>query len=197
VTEEEFALVLSAAQRGDDAAFMRLWRQTQPVLLRFLVVRAADVAEDVAAETWMAALPQLPDFRGSEGAFRGWLVTIARHKLADVRRRAARRPEQLSATPLEHALAPDTADVVAERQATEDALRLIARLPSDVAEMVALRVVVGLDVAEVAAVVGKKPGAVRVAVHRGLRRLNAMLTEQDQSGSVTPTLAQTIQGRHD
>lgn len=194
VIGDQFAAVLSAAQAGDDAAFIRLWRETQPVLLRFLTVRAPDVADDVAAETWLAALPQLRQFSGDEGAFRGWLVAIARNKLVDTRRRSGRRPEQLGGLTFEHSsLAPDTADLAHERQATEDALGLIAQLPSDVAEMVALRVIVGLDVAEVAAVVGKSSGAVRVAVHRGLRRLARLLEEQD----VTLELASTIQGRHD
>jgi RNA polymerase sigma-70 factor, ECF subfamily len=194
VIGDQFAAVLSAAQAGDDAAFIRLWQETQPVLLRFLTVRAPDVADDVAAETWLAALPQLKAFTGGEGAFRGWLVAIARNKLVDVRRRSARRPEQLGDASMAHSsLAPDTADLAQERQATEDALRLIAQLPSDVAEMVALRVVVGLDVAEVAAVVGKSSGAVRVAVHRGLRRLETLLRE----GDVTLAMSSTIQGRHD
>ncbi|HET8614670.1 MAG TPA: RNA polymerase sigma factor [Actinomycetales bacterium] len=195
---DQFAADLSAAQAGDDAAFLRLWLQTHPVLLRFLAVRAPDVAEDVASETWLAALPQLKDFEGTEGGFRGWLVTIARHKLVDVRRRSARRPEVLGATPMtEEPRVPDAAELAAERQATEDALRLIATLPTDVAEMVALRVVVGLDVGEVAAVVGKRPGTVRVAVHRGLRRLAATLAEQHADAGVTLELASTIQGRHD
>ena len=194
MTGDEFAAVLSRAQAGDDAAFVRLWRETQPVLLRFLTVRAPDLAEDVAAETWMAALPALRDFTGGEGAFRGWLVAISRNKLVDARRRAGRRPEQLVAAPVESGPAEaDTADVVLEREATQRALRLIAELPPDVAEMVALRVVVGLDVSEVAGIVGKSPGAVRVAVHRGLRRLAGAIS----APAVTPATLSTIQGRHD
>jgi RNA polymerase sigma-70 factor (ECF subfamily) len=194
MTGEEFAAVLAGAQAGDDAAFVRLWRETQPVLLRFLMVRAPDLADDIAAETWMAALPALRDFSGGEGAFRGWLVAISRNKLVDARRRAGRRPEHLVSVPVESgAAASDTADVVMERDATARALQLIAELPADVAEMVALRVVVGLDVGEVARIVGKSPGAVRVAVHRGLRRLAATISQPD----VTPALLSTIQGRHD
>jgi RNA polymerase sigma-70 factor (ECF subfamily) len=48
---------------------------------------------------------------------------------------------------------------------------LVAELPPDQAEVVALRVVGGLEVAEVAKIVGKRPGTVRVLAHRGLRRL--------------------------
>lgn len=90
-------------------------------------------------------------------------------------------------------VAPDTADVAAERLSTEHALRLIAELPAEVAEMVALRVLLGLDVAAVAKIVGRRPGAVRVAVHRGLRRLAARLAERD----VTLAPLATFQGRDD
>jgi RNA polymerase sigma-70 factor (ECF subfamily) len=58
-----------------------------------------------------------------------------------------------------------------ELQSTRTALALIAELPRDQAEVVALRVLGGLDVAEVARILGKRPGAVRVLAHRGLRRL--------------------------
>jgi RNA polymerase sigma-70 factor (ECF subfamily) len=59
-----------------------------------------------------------------------------------------------------------------ERISTDDAINLVASLPAEQAEMVALRVIAGLDVAAVAGIVGKSPGAVRVSVHRGLRALS-------------------------
>jgi RNA polymerase sigma-70 factor, ECF subfamily len=191
---EDFPDVLVAAQAGDTDAFARLWRDTQPLLLRYLGVRAPGTADDVATETWLEVIPRLVDFRGDEAGFRGWVVTIARHKVIDHQRRTSRRPERLmEVVDVAGPQAPDTADVALERAATERAMRLIAELPADVAEMVALRVVVGLDVAHVARIVGRSPGAVRVAVHRGLRRLNALLVER----SVTPAGRTTFQGRDD
>jgi RNA polymerase sigma-70 factor (ECF subfamily) len=68
-----------------------------------------------------------------------------------------------------------------EHIATREALALIAELPHDQAEVVALRVVAGLDVPQVARVLGKRPGAVRVLAHRGLRRLAERL------GAARPT----------
>ena len=50
-------------------------------------------------------------------------------------------------------------------------MALIATLPPDQAEVIMVRVVAGLDVAEVARMLGKRPGTVRVLAHRGLRRL--------------------------
>jgi RNA polymerase sigma-70 factor (ECF subfamily) len=176
----EFEEVLVAAAAGDRSAFAALWRSAHPSLLRYLRVTAGSDAEDVASETWLKAMRALPSFRGDESAFRGWLAVIARNQLADRGRRAARRPEQLTGDVEEHALglAEDSADLALQQLSTDTALRLVATLPPAVAEMVALRVVVGLDVAQVAAIVDRTPGAVRVAVHRGLRTLAAQLESE-------------------
>src|SRR5579884_3707501 len=58
-----------------------------------------------------------------------------------------------------------------EREGTRRALALIAALPPDQAQVVLLRTLAGLDSDRVAAVVGKRPGTVRVLAHRGLRNL--------------------------
>jgi RNA polymerase sigma-70 factor, ECF subfamily len=195
VLGETFPDALAAAQSGDERAFALIWKATQPVVLRFLRLRDPGLADDVAAEAWVAAIERLGEFHGDEGGFRAWLITIARHKLVDHHRRSGRRPERLteSTVELDQAApsAADTADVAEERASTERALRLVATLPPDVAEMVALRVVVGLDVAQVAEIVGRKPGTVRVAVHRGLRRLAAIL-EQEPPPDVTPADTRTL-----
>lgn len=178
---EEFPQVLARAVAGDADAFTRLWRATHPALLRYLRVRAGGRAEDLAAETWLKVVERLPTFRGDEQGFRAWLVTIARHLHVDAVRRAARRPEAPTGEPLlldAGPVAPDPAEEVLDRLSTEAALRLVATLPAEQAEMVTLRVVVGLDVAQVAALVGRRPGTVRVAVHRGLRRLAAVLARE-------------------
>src|SRR4249919_2093984 len=51
VLGEDFASVLACAQRGDEAAFARLWRDLNPALLRYLSL-GGDPAEDVASDTW-------------------------------------------------------------------------------------------------------------------------------------------------
>ena len=60
---------------------------------------------------------------------------------------------------------------VEQEESTRRAVALIRTLPPDQAEVVMLRVVAGLEPAEVARIIGKSPGAVRVLGHRGLRRL--------------------------
>jgi RNA polymerase sigma-70 factor (ECF subfamily) len=71
--------------------------------------------------------------------------------------------------------APDAAEVAIEHLDTRAAVALISRLPPLQAEVILLRVVAGLDTEAVAELVDRSPGAVRVAAHRGLRRLAAIL----------------------
>jgi RNA polymerase sigma-70 factor (ECF subfamily) len=171
-----FAAALAAAQAGDEAAFAVIFRDVQPVLLRYLRLIASEGADDIAGETWLQVAAALAGFRGDERSFRAWLFTIARHRTTDwARARARRRSLQLAVTEDGEQLSPDTADVVVERFSTREVLACVAALPKDQAEIIMLRVVAGLDTAEVARLVGKSPGAVRVAAHRGLRRLAAML----------------------
>jgi RNA polymerase sigma-70 factor, ECF subfamily len=173
----EFAAVLAGAQGRDEEAFARLFRDVQPALLRYLPVIAAEAAEDVAAQTWLDVVAGLPGFTGGEEAFRAWLFTIARHRAVDASRARDRRPTipLAGSQAAEHLTAPDTADVALEQAATRAVLTLISALPKDQAEIIVLRVVAGLDTQQVARIVGKRPGAVRVAAHRALRRLAAMM----------------------
>ena len=190
VLGEDFALQLAAARDGDDAGFAVLWRALQPPLLRYLIVAAGDAAEDLASETWMRVARDLGSFTGDERGFRSWVFTIARHRLLDWRRREGRRRAfSRPLEPLDRWAATDPAGEALERLATDAALRFIARLPRDQAEVVTLRAVAGLDVAAVARVLDKRPGAVRVLAHRGLHRLAELLAvdaEDPSTGVVTP-----------
>jgi DNA-directed RNA polymerase specialized sigma24 family protein len=84
----DFTAVLTAAQRGDEAAFARLWHDGQPALLRYLHVMAPDVAEDIAAEAWTHVVRGIAKFRGDEQNWRAWLFTTARRRIIDHTRQA-------------------------------------------------------------------------------------------------------------
>ncbi len=169
---------LGAADEAD-RAFSELWRDANPALLRYLRVIAPETAEDIAADTWVQVVRGLGAFRGDEAAWRAWLFTIARHRAIDEGRRRSRRPvvsvpEVADVTSPDN---PDPADLVLEKLSTRAAVALIATLPRLQAEVILLRVVAGLDTPAVARLVGRSPGAVRVAAHRGLRQLAATLAE--------------------
>jgi RNA polymerase sigma-70 factor (ECF subfamily) len=166
---------LAAALAGDEAGFIALYRDLQPRLLRYAAALVGTDAEDVTAETWLHVTKDLRRFAGDLDGFRGWVTTICRHRAMDSARARARRPVQaVEVTELaEWSLAdPSFTDgAVFERLDTRWAMSLILQLPRTEAEAVLLRAVVGLDAATAGRVLGKRAGAVRVAAHRGLRRL--------------------------
>jgi RNA polymerase sigma-70 factor, ECF subfamily len=174
----EFPVILAAAQRGNERAFAVLWRDANPALLRYLRAIAPDAAEDVAAETWVQICRGLRGFRGDEQAWRSWLFTVARRRALDESRRLSRHP----VTPLaelpyhREPRAADAGEIALENLATAGVVQAIRTLPPLQADVILLRVVAGLDNDAVARVVGRSPGAVRVAAHRGLRRLAQTLS---------------------
>lgn len=172
----DFGRLLRAAQRGDDQAFATLYRDAQPAVLRYLRVAAdPSTAEDVAAETWLSVVRGLKGFRGGEQAWRGWLMTTARRRAVDAGRLRDRRPTVPLELGDEPPVAPPAEAAALELLDTRAALELVASLPTQQAEAVVLRVVAGLEPAQIAQVLGCSPGAVRVAVHRGLARLAVTL----------------------
>jgi RNA polymerase sigma-70 factor, ECF subfamily len=179
VIGEGFPAALAAAQDGSEAAFSLLWRDANPALVRYLRFIAPDAAEDIAAETWVTVLRGLADFRGDEQAWRAWLFTVCRRRWTDEGRRRARRPAvHLDAVPLSRLpMAADAAEVAMEHISTAAALAMLTKLPPLQAEVILLRVVAGLDTEAVARLVGRSPGAVRVAAHRGLRQLAQIAAE--------------------
>jgi RNA polymerase sigma-70 factor (ECF subfamily) len=180
---EDFAETLAAAQAGDETAFTTLFRALNPAVVRYLTVLGGRaLAEDLAAETWVAALRTFSTFTGEERSMRAWLLQIARARWVDAVRAHARRPELVTDTTPD---APSADNVEAQVEigfTTDWALSLIATLPPDQAEVVTLRIIGQLDVPEVAALTGKTANHVRVLAHRGLKRLAELL------GDTTPVL---------
>lgn len=159
-------------REGDEAAFREVYRSVQPALLRYLTsLVGADDAEDVAAEGWAQAVTRLDDFSGGGDGFRAWLTTICRNRAIDHLRRAQRRPSRGLDHTDDWTSETDVAEQVIGNVQAQEALALIATLPVDQREAVMLRVVLGFDAATAGRILGKRPGAVRVAAHRGLKTL--------------------------
>jgi RNA polymerase sigma-70 factor (ECF subfamily) len=173
----DFDVRHAAAVSGNHDAFAEIYRRTQPVVLRYLRATTSMDADDIAAETWLSVIRDFSTFRGDETDFRAWILTIARHRMIDTGRAAARRP-RLASVPLDEVDPPtvqDAAEQALERIGTVAAVDLLSELPADQAEAVALRIVAGLDVARTAELMDRSPGAVRVLTHRGLRTLRERL----------------------
>ncbi|MEU2820917.1 RNA polymerase sigma factor [Streptomyces bacillaris] len=178
--DAELTAAVLAAQDGDEDAFRAVYRAVQPRLLGYIRTLVGEPdAEDVASEAWLQIARDLDRFSGDADRFRGWAARIARNRSLDHLRMRSRRPAiggdetELTGRPAES----DTAGDAMEALDTDRTMSLIAQLPQDQAEAVVLRVVVGLDAKSAAQTLGKRPGAVRTAAHRGLKRLAELLGE--------------------
>lgn len=176
-----FEARLIAASDGAEWALTGLYRATYPRIVAYLRgVEPAD-ADDLASETWLDLARNLVRFRGDERAFRAWAFTIARRRVSDLRRRRNRKRIQPMPP---HLLAEAGGVGDAEEEAfaslgTDWAFDLImSSLPRDQAEVVLLSVLGDLGSIEVARIIGKRPGTVRVLQHRALRRLARALETQ-------------------
>jgi RNA polymerase sigma-70 factor, ECF subfamily len=167
------------AARADPARFDALYRKYVAQVYSYAVYELGDhhEAEDATERTFLSALAGLSRFQerarpeDGDGAstFRIWLFRIARNVVAERRRRWRRRPE----APLDEALdAPSPSDVegvVIARESAESAWRAVERLSGDRRRAVVLRFVHEMSTSEIAEILGRSEGAVRVLIHRGLR----------------------------
>ena len=175
------AALVERAQRGSDTAVRDLLGQVRPAVLRYATARLGrrDVAEDVTQEVCLAVLTGLPRYEDTGRPFRSYVFGIAAHKVADVHRAVARStllpPEEM----------PDIVDVgpgpeeqTLARADADRARALLAELPPTQRELLVLRVAAGLSAEETGAVLGMSAGAVRVAQHRALNRLRALVAAE-------------------
>ena len=184
----DLTAALHAAQHGEEAGFVAVYRDVQPRLLRYATVLVGrNNAEDVTAEAWLQISRDLHRFTGDIDRFRGWSATIVHHRAMDVCRATTRRPT--TAPPDDASGAPvgpsDTAASALDALSTDLALTVIAALPREQAQAVLLRAVVGLDARTAGEVLGKRAGAVRVNAHRGLKRLARQVRYNPEEGRWT------------
>jgi RNA polymerase sigma-70 factor (ECF subfamily) len=172
---------LLALTAEDAEAFGLFYDRFEADVLAFFwrATRRADVAADLTAETFAAALESASRFRSELGSARAWLFGIARHELADawaherVENRARRR---LGLEPL--TLTDAALERIAELGSREpQALALLDELPIDQRAAIRARVVDERGYAELAESLSCSPSVVRQRVSRGLRGLRARLEE--------------------
>ena len=159
---------VSAATKGDQNAFVKLWQFFYPRILKFLYSLTQD-AEDVCSEVWIKIAAAIKTFKGDGKAFVTWVYTIARNLAIDHLRTLGRRgiSEEVQD---HHVVAPD--------QYPSEVHAMLRCLKSEEAEVISLRVIAGLDVPSVSAITGKSESNVRVITHRSLNKLNEELTKQ-------------------
>jgi RNA polymerase sigma-70 factor (ECF subfamily) len=175
------AQLIDKARRGDRRALESLLEAHLPMVYKFVSMKMgrehADL-EDVVQETLIAAANSIGGLRAErDGSMPKWLLTIARHKVADQYRHSLSRPQpapdgDLAAFPSGD---QDVPEIVAQRDRDRRLREAMQELTPEQEEVLVLRFVLGFDGARVAAITGRTPGAVKSLQHRGLASLEKLL----------------------
>lgn len=172
MTISEEAQLVRRAQAGDQEAAGILWDRITPKLYGYLVnaTRNSTLAEDLLQNTWLAALEALPQYRAQGIGFGAWLFAIARN---ECRQHWRRTKHELAFDPVEHDLSDDTHARSIDEQLIVDAA--LHSLSEDDREIIRLRYLADLPIVAIARILSINSIAVRVRLHRALRRARAAL----------------------
>jgi RNA polymerase sigma-70 factor (ECF subfamily) len=178
--EGEFARLIDGGRRRDPACLRALHDSAARLVAGYLRANGAVDAAGSTNEVLFRALTNLDRFEGGEDRYRSWVLTIAHHLLIDERRARGRRPAEVPlADDHDRLAAPDDPAEAAELSAgTRAVLAAVAGLPEAQRQVITLRWVGGLSLADVAEILGCRVGAVKALQHRGVEALRARLVSQ-------------------
>ncbi len=181
--QEEEQHWVKLASLGDGEAVAQLYQRYAPAIFRYVYYRLGDreAAEDMTSDVFCRALESLPRYQQRGLPFSAWLYRIAGARVIDHYRRVRRRP----IADLHPGIPARTGDPVlaAELQLTDEELRwAVTQLTAAQQQVIVLRFVEGLSHEEVAGIVGRSEGAVRVLQYRALETLRKILQERPEGG---------------
>jgi RNA polymerase sigma-70 factor (ECF subfamily) len=148
-----------------------LYRELAPAVLGYLRGSGASEPEDLLGDVFVAVIRGLPNCGDDPTAVRRWVFTVAHHRLVDERRKRMTRSRDVAFDVHHEPSADDCYDEMLNRVSASPAVRALESLTSDQRSVVLLRDVADLSVADTAAVLGKKTGAVKTTHRRALAAL--------------------------
>ncbi len=165
---------LVARARADRQAFAPLYTRYVDMVYRYCYRRlgSREAAEDATSEVFYKALAALHGYR--DGSFPAWLMVIAHHVVIDdFRQRRPEEPLGLDREPPDEAATPE--DMVLASEEHRSLRALLTHLPEDQRRVLELRLA-GLTGPEIATVLGRSLGSVKMLQLRALERLRALLS---------------------
>jgi RNA polymerase sigma-70 factor (ECF subfamily) len=172
LSRDEVSAGIAAARRGDEAAWHRLFGDFHYLVWRYCFAHLGDhsSADDLAQEVFVAAVKAIGRLRDeSRPGIEGWLLGIARNKVADRFRQSARERKLQVIRP---ELEADPAEIAVRRLTVERLRACLNTLPQPQRDIVIRRFVLDQSLEHVARVTGRRIGAVKALQHRAVAALN-------------------------
>lgn len=176
--EDSDATLVAAAILHDHDAFGKLYERHADSVFRLLnaQLRVRAVAEDLASETFLRAWNNIARFQPQYGEFGGWIHVIARNLVRDHFKSSRYRWELLDGENYDAADLGRGPEALALRELEVAKLRRgIKQLTEDQRQCVMLRFVVGLTIAETAALMERNENSIKQLQHRGIRSLAKLI----------------------
>jgi RNA polymerase sigma-70 factor (ECF subfamily) len=173
--------LITSAQNGSPEAAGELYQSHHPAIFRYLFYRTGDrlAAEDLTGDVFLKMVQALPHFTGGMTAFRAWLYQIARNLSIDHLRKGRAHPIQ-ALNDDQPSTGADPARVSEGNMSSEALLSAINRLNDDQKDVLLLRFIEGLPLAETARTLHKSEDAVKGLQRRALIALRESLNEREQ-----------------
>ena len=171
---------IARAKAGEEAALISIYEWYRPRILRFVHYRIGnrDAAENLTTEVFLRMLQHLPHFRFKNSSFQAWLFQIARNLVVDDFRRQNVRDHE----PIDEFLESDEEpldEIAAVRMRCDELRDALLELTEAQFDVIALRFIAGLSIADVARSLKKSESAVKSLQARGLKSLRQRLTVRE------------------
>jgi RNA polymerase sigma-70 factor (ECF subfamily) len=182
--------IVRRAQAGDQSAFAELFERHYDQIFRYISFKCGNrlEAEDLTGEVFLKMLESIHKFKFQGFPFTSWLYRIAHNLVVDNFRRKGRKPT----VPLDKVLNfSGGADSDMENQvqlswSMREVVEAMDNLTGLQREVITLRFVAGLSIAETANAVGRKENAVKALQHAGIRKLRHVLAQPGHFTFATP-----------
>ena len=164
--------------KTDPEAFGALYDRYFGQIYRFVFSRLRDqtTAEDVTSEVFMKALRSIPRYQDTGRPFTAWLYQISVNSIND-RFRATRPTVDLDEMYDLAATGPGLEDTAVQRAELREIWQSVESLPTQQRTALVLKFQEDLKISDIAAVMGKSEGAVKLLIHRGVTRLRSVMKE--------------------
>lgn len=170
--------LIKRAQKGDKDSYGQIYNLFLKQVFRYLYfsVRNFELAQDLTQVTFFKAWRALPNFSISRASFRTYLFTIARNLAIDEVRKKKEIPLEFIS---EYPSNEDPEENFYKEEIKQLVHQALDRLEKDEKELVILRFFEEFEYGEIAKTLGKKEGAIRVSLHRILKKLNQIIKEKN------------------
>ena len=175
---------ITEKSQSDPQHFVHHYNHYLPQIYNYVFYKVRDthVAEDIVSDTFYKALKNISKYK-NKGFFQAWLFAIARNTVISHYRKNSREI-LYSFDNTDHPDPVTVEDIVSTKESRAELLNKVASLPPNQQDALLLRYTEDLKIKEIACILNKSEGAVKLLLHRGLRNLYSELSNSEKGSAV-------------